>query len=87
MLLLMIGFFLWAFSNEKHESEGIRILRSRALYKAIITDTGILIFSILFVYGSGFIGIILINMILPFILYLFYFNYLLAREKRRDNMV
>jgi len=87
MLLLVVGFFLWAFSKEKHESKAIGHLRSRALYKTIITETGILLFSILFIYGSGFIGIILINMILPFILYLFYFNFLLVRERRNGKLV
>ena len=83
MLLLILGFFMWAFSEEKKEYDGLWILRIRALKMAVLTDIGVLLFTILFIYGSGFIAIILINMILPFILYLLYFNYLKTREKNK----
>jgi hypothetical protein len=85
MLLLLAGFFMWAFSKEKHETEGLRIIRAKALKRAILTDTGILLFSILFIYGSGFIGMLLLNMILPFVLYLSYFNFLKAGDRRKSG--
>lgn len=75
MLLLLIGFCLWIFSEEKHEYDGLLNLRLKALIWAILTDLGILLFTILFIYGSGFIAIVLLNMIMPFVLYLSFFYY------------
>ncbi len=86
MLLLLVGLFMWAFSKEKHETEGLWIIRTKALKRTIITDTGILLFSVLFIYGSGFIGILLLNMILPFVLYLSYFSFLKARKRRKTDV-
>lgn len=85
MLLLILGFFMWAFSEEKQEYEGLWILRIRALKMAVLTDIGVLLFTILFIYGSGFIAIILINMILPFILYLSCFYILKARGRNKAS--
>ncbi|MFH0757805.1 MAG: hypothetical protein V2B15_11000 [Bacteroidota bacterium] len=87
MLLLLAGFFMWAFSKEKQETKGLWVIRARALKRTVITDTGILLFSVLFIFGSGFIGILLLNMILPFVLYLSYFNFLKARERRKSGIV
>ena len=79
MLLLLAGFFLWAFSEEKIEFDGIWILRLKALKRAILTDMGILLFTVLFIYGSGFIALIILNLILPFVLYLSFYYFLRAR--------
>jgi len=81
MLLLLIGFGLWVFSKEKHEYEGLWMVRGKALKRAILTDMGVLLFTVLFIYGSGFIAIVLLNMILPFILYLSFFYFLKPRTK------
>lgn len=86
MLLLLVGFCLWVFSKEKHEHDGLWIVRIQALKWAILTDTGVLLFSILFIYGSPFIAIILLNMSLPFVLYLSYFYYFKAREGRKTSL-
>lgn len=82
MLLFLIGFSLIAFSKERHEDDFLRRIRSMALKRTILTEIGILLFSVLFIYGSGFIAIILLNMILPFVLYLSYFNYLKTRKRK-----
>ena len=76
MLLLLVGFSLWTFSKERHEHDALWLLRVKAIKRTILTDLGILLFTVLFVYGSGFIAMILLNMILPFVLYLSFFYYL-----------
>ncbi len=76
LLLLLIGFTLIVFSKEKKELDCFNKLRVDALIKAILTDIIILIFAVLFIYGSGFIAIIILNIFLPFILYLIFFNLL-----------
>jgi hypothetical protein len=83
MVLLLLGFSLWVFSKEKQESKALWVLRVKALKKAALTDIGILLFTVLFIYGSGFVAIVLLNMILPFVLYLSYFYYLKNRERRK----
>jgi hypothetical protein len=85
LVLMLLGFLFWAFSKEKDESEGLWNLRQEALKRAIITNTGFLLFTVLFIYGSGFIAVILLNLILPFVFYLSYFYFLLAREKRKSD--
>ena len=76
LLLLLTGFSLRAFSKEKHESQSIRQIRNQALKRTIICNTGILLFSVLFFYGTDFSAILFINTVLPFILYLSFFNFL-----------
>lgn len=85
MLLLLLGLSLWVFSKEKLESQSLWVLRVKALKRAVLTDIGILLFSVLFIYGSGFVAIVLLNMFLPFVLYLFHFYYLKNRAGRKAN--
>lgn len=85
LVLLLLGFSLWVFSKEKLESKSLWVLRVKALKRAVLTDIGILLFSVLFIYGSGFVAIVLLNMILPFVLYLVHFYYLKNRAGRKAN--
>jgi hypothetical protein len=81
ILLLLCGFSLVVFSKERNEHDGLKGMRSEALRKAIITDIGLLLFSVLFIYGTVFIAIVMLNLILPFVLYLFFFYMLLLRAR------
>ncbi len=84
MLLLLIGFSLIVFSKEKKEEDRLREIRLSALKRTIWTDIGILLFTVLFVYGSGFIALLLLNMILPFVLYISFFYYLKKKKLSND---
>lgn len=79
LILMLLGFSLWVFSEEKKESNALVVLRVKALKKAVVTDIGFLLFTVIFIYGSGFVAIVLLNMILPFVFYLSYFYYLKYR--------
>ena len=81
MLLFLSGLFLLAFSAEKHEFDSYKSLRIKALIKTILADSIFVILSLLFVYGSGFIAAAIINLFLPFILYLVIFNILKKRVR------
>lgn len=83
MLLLLLGLSLWVFSKEKLESQSLWVLRVKALKRTVLTDIGILLFSMLFIYGSGFVAIVLLNMFLPFVLYLLHFYYLKNKAGRK----
>ncbi len=73
MLLLVAGLGLIVFSKEKNETENLTLIRTKAWATAGILNTTFLLFSILFVYGSGFIGILVINLFSFLLFYLFFF--------------
>jgi len=80
LLLLISGLALVVFSKEKNETEGLGLVRSKAMTRALIANSIFLFLSVLFIYGSGFIAILAVNIISPFIFYLLFF-YLRKRVK------
>jgi len=80
LLLLISGFALIIFSREKNEYEGLDSLRLKAFARAMILNIIFLLFSVLFVYGTGFIGMLVFNVLSFFIFYLFFF-YLQKRAR------
>jgi hypothetical protein len=80
MLLLTTGFSLICFSRERKESENLDHIRATALWKAVMTNTIFLLFSILFIYGNGFLAVILLNLFSLFIFYLAFFYFLKRKE-------
>jgi hypothetical protein len=82
---LLTGFSLVVFSREKNEKDFYNSLRLRALVKTVITNTVFMIFSVLFIFGSAFMGIIVLNIFLPFIVYLVFFNFMRRREIAQNN--
>ena len=79
LLLLITGLALIVFSREKTETEELIKLRADALVKSILINTLLLILSIVFIYGSGFIYVLVFNLFSIFIIYLAFF-YLLRRK-------
>ncbi len=79
MLLLVSGLALIVLSKDKTESENLDAIRGKALIKALISNSIFLFFSILFIFGSGFISILVLNLFSLFLFYLFFF-YLLKRK-------
>ncbi|PKO95025.1 MAG: hypothetical protein CVU14_12965, partial [Bacteroidetes bacterium HGW-Bacteroidetes-9] len=61
MILLLCGLGLIIFSKEKTEYEGYDLIRLKALAKAVLVNICFLLFAVLFIYGSGFIAILVIN--------------------------
>lgn len=82
LLLLVFGFGLIAFSKEKNELEFLCDLRAKALAKATIVNTLIILFSIIFIYGGGFLGIMVINLFSVFIFYLVFFYVSLKKRNQ-----
>ncbi len=78
------GFALMAFSKERKELEIYRRIRINALIKTAVINTLFLIFSVLFIYGSGFMGIVILNLILPFLIYIILFNTLKFSASRNN---
>jgi hypothetical protein len=81
-LTLITGFSLLVFSKEKNESRSIDCMRSKALVYSARVYVIFLIFSVLFFYGSSFIGMLILNLFSPFIFYLSIFYFLKIGEKK-----
>lgn len=73
LLLLVGGLGLIIFSKEKSESEQLDAIRFHALYKALAFNTVFLFISVLFVYGSGFIAVLILNTVSFSFFYLCFF--------------
>lgn len=69
MLPLLSGFLLVTFSKEKTKNRFSLDDKARAIFKALLYNTLILIFSILFIYGQGFLTMLIVNLYSLFILY------------------
>lgn len=76
MLLLLAGASLMVFSKEKTEFEGISLIRGRTLFRALLMNTFFTLMGILFIYGSGFIYVLVLNLVSLQWLYLLNLAYL-----------
>jgi hypothetical protein len=74
LILFTSGFTLTIFSQEKTEYREYKLIRRKAVYYTIVAEFGYLIFIILFSFGSAFIALVIVNLFLPFVLYLVFFN-------------
>lgn len=86
ILSLVAGFCMVVFSNEKNETDALRKIRIRSLFLTIRADILLLLFFTLFIYGGGFMAFIVINIVLPFIIYLITFNILKNRELKGKSL-
>jgi len=81
-LLLIISSFLVAFSKEKLEDEFINKIRLDSLVWATYFNYTILALSIIFIYNSGFLNIMAINLFTILIFFIIRFNWVLYKMKR-----
>ncbi|MBK9356253.1 MAG: hypothetical protein IPN08_02500 [Bacteroidales bacterium] len=87
MLTLMAGLALVAFSKERKEDAEFNIFRIKALYKAITINTIILLASVIFIFGSGFMAVMVVNIFLTLILYLVFYYFQITRKRLNDRML
>lgn len=80
MLLFVCGFGFIVFSKEKVETQNLDSVRYKAISKAAVANNIFIIFSILFVYGSGFIAVLVLNLFSFSVFYLFIFYFLKKKE-------
>ncbi|MEI6059761.1 MAG: hypothetical protein WCR72_03580 [Bacteroidota bacterium] len=86
LTLLVAGLILIMFSKEKIESENLNLVRFKAMVKAIIANNILILCSILFVYGSGFVAILVLNLFSLSVFYLCFFYFLKQREMSHPDM-
>ena len=81
ILSILAGLLLLVFTREKEEKEEFRELRFRAAALTALLNSAVLAASLLFIYGGGFMGILIGNIFSPFILYLLIFGNLKSRSR------
>ncbi|PSR57477.1 hypothetical protein AHMF7605_27395 [Adhaeribacter arboris] len=81
-VLVIVGGILAAFSQEKQEDEYIAKIRLESLLWATYINYGLLLFSILFVYGLGFYQIMIFHMFTVLFIFLIRFNFILYRTSK-----
>lgn len=85
-LLLFIGLLFIAFSKEKDENEEVMLLRLRSLFLSVYINSVILILSLLFVFGLGFVKVLVLNMFSVFVIYIIVFRYSLSKLNRSSDV-
>lgn len=74
LLLVIPGFLLVIFSREKKESEHLTIVRLQSLRKAVLWNSIFLILGVIFLYGSSFMALVMVNLFSVFLFYLIFFH-------------
>lgn len=85
MLTLLTGLALIAFSKEKTEMEGFDLIRMKAMFRAAMVNTAFLFLSLLFIYGSGFMAVLVANLFSFFVFYLLFFYSGKLRANHADH--
>lgn len=81
LLLHIAGLGLVVFSKEKQETENMDSLRLKSLSGALAVNTIFLFLSVLLVFGSGFITILVLNLYSFSFFYLLFFYFLKNRSQ------
>ena len=84
-LLLLVGLFFISLTKEKIENAIISALRYKSLILTFYINTSFVALSFLFVFGFGFINILIINVFSPFIIYIILFKYFLYKGLKTEN--
>ncbi len=79
--LTLIGGFLIMFSREKNEDEFVASVRLSSLQFSVFLSYVFLLFCFIFIYGITFFKIMVVNLFISIIVFVFRFNYLLYKYK------
>lgn len=78
----IVGGLMVAFSKEKNEDEYISNLRLNSLLWAVLVNYLLLLFMFLFIYGLGFLSVMVYNMFTVLVIFIAKFNYSLFRNSK-----
>lgn len=81
MIFLMLGLLILIITKEKNETTQITTLRYKALIISFLINNILLVLSVLLVYGTGFIGVMIASLFSQAIIYLICFAFLKTRNK------
>ncbi len=85
MVMVLLGAFLVGFTKEKQEDEFIYKLRTDSLVWAIILNSVILMFAIIFVYDFSFIDMMVYNMFTPLLFFVARFNFMKFKMRSHEE--
>jgi hypothetical protein len=80
-ILLLTGILWFICSKEKSENQQTDLLRYKALFLSVLINSAFLLFSIFFIFGIGFIDVMIINLFSQLFIYLLIFRFLVFRNK------
>lgn len=80
-VVFIIGTMMVGFSKEKNEDEYIANLRLSSLMWAVWVNYVLLLLSFIFVYGMGFLHVMIYNMFTVLIIFIGRFNLILFKNK------
>ena len=81
LILLISGLGLVILSREKNEAEYLDSIRATAFARAFLTNIVFLLFSIVFIYGTGFITALVLNQISLSVFYIVFFFFLKLKKR------
>ena len=81
-ILMLTGLLWMVCTKEISESPETNLLRFKALIFSILLNSVFLLFGIVFIFGIGFIDVMIINLFSQLAVYLLAFRILVARRKR-----
>ena len=73
-ILIFVGLVFTVSAKEKIENKSIDSIRLQSLIISIYLNSIFIVFSLLFIFGIGFIGVLIINMYSFLIIYLIIFR-------------
>lgn len=83
IIFLMLGLLILIITKEKNETEHIISLRYKALVISFVINNIFLMFCVLFIYGTGFIGVLIAGLFSQAIIYIISFNILKIRNREK----
>lgn len=83
--LFIVGALMVSFSKEKVEDEFISKIRLTSLLWAVLVNYTLLIFFFLFIYGTAFLQVMLLNMFTVLILFILKFHYTLYKNSVNEK--
>jgi hypothetical protein len=81
IIFLMLGLLILIITKEKNETEHLISLRYKALIISFVINNILLVLSVLLVYGTGFIGVMIASLFSQAIIYIISFTILKIRNK------
>ncbi len=85
-LLVLTGLLFIAFSKEKNDNEEIMLMRFRSLFLSVYINSIILILSLLFIFGLGFVDVLVLNIFSLPVIYIIVFRYSLFKLNKSSDV-
>lgn len=85
-VIFLTGALITGFSKEKEEDEFIAEMRLSALLWAVMVNYILLLLAFIFIYGTGFLSIIIYNMFTVLLLFIIRFHYKLYTYSKKEAL-